>query len=99
MVPEFETKEQAENAFIEFLEASGVQADWTWEQTMRVLIQFPMYRALKTTTERREAFEKFIRDKRYREVQNARETNARNREDFLSQLAECKELTQYSRFS
>lgn len=40
--------------------SQGVRPDWTWEQTMRAIITNPMYRALKTTAERKAAFNAFI---------------------------------------
>ena len=34
--------------------------DWTWEQTMREIITHPIYRALKTPSERKAAFHAYL---------------------------------------
>ena|SRR5438874_313973 len=45
----------------------GVKPDWTWEQTMRAIIGKPMYRALKTLAERKQAFHDYVDDLRKKE--------------------------------
>ncbi|KAJ1573213.1 hypothetical protein NDA12_000884 [Ustilago hordei] len=53
-------KEAAESAFIQLLIDTGVDVDWTWETTMRTIITNPLYKALKTISERKAAFNKHI---------------------------------------
>jgi pre-mRNA-processing factor 40 len=36
-----------------------VGASWTWEQAMRAIISHPLYLALKTLAERKEAFAQY----------------------------------------
>ncbi|KAI3633051.1 hypothetical protein MIR68_009126 [Amoeboaphelidium protococcarum] len=55
----FYTQQEAEDAFISLLRAKGVTMEWTWDDAIRQLHQYPLYRALKTALERREAFDKF----------------------------------------
>ena len=45
----------------------GVKPEWTWEQTMRAIIAKPMYRALKTLAERKQAFQDYVDDLRKKE--------------------------------
>lgn len=42
------------------LREKGVDASWTWEQTMRAVITEPLYKSLKTLAERKAAFGKHI---------------------------------------
>lgn len=53
-------KEGAEAAFIQLLENTRVDVDWTWETTMRAIITDPLYKALKSIAERKAAFAKYI---------------------------------------
>ncbi|TPX78538.1 hypothetical protein CcCBS67573_g00254 [Chytriomyces confervae] len=78
----FETKEEAEVAFKEMLEAAEVGIDWTWEQTMRHVINKPMYRSLKTLAERKTAFQEFVDDKR-RKIKKAEEEKLAFERDTL----------------
>ena len=57
--PEYGSLEEAEGAFMKMLRRHNVQADWTWEQTMRAIIKDPQYRALKDPRDRKSAFEKY----------------------------------------
>ncbi|EPQ27162.1 uncharacterized protein PFL1_05443 [Pseudozyma flocculosa PF-1] len=62
----------AEAAFISLLEQKKVDVDWTWEVTMRAIITEPLYKALKTIAERKNAFAKYIeRLKRQRAEERA----------------------------
>ncbi|KAI8816324.1 uncharacterized protein EV422DRAFT_509905 [Fimicolochytrium jonesii] len=64
----FNTREEAEAAFKGLLAETGVTHHWTWEQTMREVIDQPMYRALKTLAERRSAFDQYVHEKRKEEA-------------------------------
>jgi pre-mRNA-processing factor 40 len=66
-VPEFTNVDDATKAFTQLLRQTGVTPAWTWEQTMRAIITDPMYKALKTLSERKAAFEKYVEDIRRRE--------------------------------
>jgi pre-mRNA-processing factor 40 len=58
----FDTKGEAEDAWLEMLRNVGVEPNWTWEQCIRKASGNPIYRALKTTAERKEAFERYCRE-------------------------------------
>ncbi|KAK0547059.1 U1 snRNP protein [Tilletia horrida] len=83
----FPNKEDAERAFIDLLRSKGVDLKWSWEQTMRAIVTEPMYRALKTLAERKNAFGKYLR-----ELEEAEEKEKRDRMDKLLPL--WRELAQ-----
>ncbi|KAG6813858.1 hypothetical protein H0H92_006265 [Tricholoma furcatifolium] len=55
----FATVEEGEKAFFHLLRKAGVDADWTWDRTMRAIITDPLYKALNTLAEKKAAWEKF----------------------------------------
>ena len=54
----FATLEEGEKAFCHLLRKAGVDANWTWDQTMRAIITDPLYRALNTLAEKKACWEK-----------------------------------------
>lgn len=40
------------------LRKAGVDADWSWDQTMRAIITDPLYKALNTLAEKKTAWQK-----------------------------------------
>ena len=40
------------------LRKAGVDADWSWDQTMRAIITDPLYKALNTLAEKKAAWQK-----------------------------------------
>lgn len=40
------------------LRKAGVDANWTWDQTMRSIITDPLYKALNTLAEKKSAWQK-----------------------------------------
>jgi hypothetical protein len=54
----FATYEEGEKAFFHLLKKAGVDANWTWEQTMRAIITDPLYKALNSLAEKKKAYEK-----------------------------------------
>lgn len=54
----FATVEEGEKAFIHLLRKAGVDANWTWDQTMRAIITDPLYKALNTLAEKKACWEK-----------------------------------------
>lgn len=54
----FTTIEEAEKAFMHLLRKAGVDANWTWDQTMRAIITDPLYKALNTLAEKKACWEK-----------------------------------------
>lgn len=60
MIPHngFTTVEEGEKAFVHLLKKAGVDANWTWDQTMRAIITDPLYKALNTLAEKKACWEK-----------------------------------------
>jgi len=54
----FQTLEEGEKAFTHLLRKAGVDANWTWDQTMRAIITDPLYRALNSLAEKKGCWEK-----------------------------------------
>ena len=54
----FATVEEGEKAFMHLLRKAGVDANWTWDQTMRAIITDPLYKALNTLAEKKAAWQK-----------------------------------------
>ncbi len=50
--------EEAEEAFVHLLRKAGVDAKWTWDQTMHAIITDPLYKALDTLAEKKACWEK-----------------------------------------
>jgi pre-mRNA-processing factor 40 len=96
--PEYNSLEEAENAFMKMLKRHNVQADWSWEQTMRVTIKDPQYRALKDPRDRKAAFEKYAAELRMQEKDRAKERFAKLRTDFNTMLKSHPEIKHYSRW-
>lgn len=97
--PTYANKVEAKNAFKELLEAVHVEADWTWEQAMRVIINDKRYGALKTLGERKQAFNEYLSYRKKHEAEEKRIKQKRAREEFLIMLQESKQLTSTMRWS
>lgn len=54
----FQTVEDGEKAFTHLLRKAGIDANWTWDQTMRAIITDPLYKALNTLAEKKACWEK-----------------------------------------
>lgn len=54
----FATFEEGEKAFMHLLRKAGVDADWTWDQTMRTIITDPLYKALNSLAEKKATWQK-----------------------------------------
>lgn len=96
--PEYPSFEEAESAFMKLLRRCNVQADWSWEQTMRATIKDPQYRALKDPKDRKTAFEKYVAEVRSQEKDKAKERLAKLRADFGTMLRSHPEIKHYSRW-
>ncbi|KAI5563702.1 hypothetical protein POPTR_014G013100v4 [Populus trichocarpa] len=95
----FANKLEAKNAFKALLESANVQSDWTWEQTMREIINDKRYAALKTLGERKQAFNEYLGQRKKLEAEERRVRQKKAREEFAKMLEECKELTSSMKWS
>jgi len=57
----FATFEEGEKAFMFLLRKAGVDANWTWDQTMRAIITDPLYKALNSLAEKKATWQKVRR--------------------------------------
>lgn len=83
---------------MKLLKRSNVQPDWTWEQTMRAIIQDPQYRSLKDPKERKAAFEKYVVESRVLDKEREKERLAKLRADFTNMLRSHSEIKPYTRW-
>jgi pre-mRNA-processing factor 40 len=60
----FLTVEEGEKAFTHLMRKAGVDANWSWEQTMRATITDPLYKSLNTLAEKKACWEK-VRGERF----------------------------------
>ncbi|KAI0065611.1 hypothetical protein BV25DRAFT_1913625 [Artomyces pyxidatus] len=63
----FATVEEGEKAFMYLLRKAGVDANWTWDQTMRAIITDPLYKALNTLGEKKTAWQKYTENLKAKE--------------------------------
>lgn len=96
--PEYATPEEAEAAFVKLLRRSGVQPDWSWEQTLRAIVKDPQYRAIKDPRERKIAFEKYCNDVIAQDKEKAKERLTKLRADFATMLRSHPEIKYYTRW-
>jgi pre-mRNA-processing factor 40 len=96
--PTYSSFEEAEAAFLKLLRRVGVQADWTWERTMKAIIKDPQYRSLKDPKERKVAFEKLIIEMRDQEKEREKARITKLRHDFTTMLKRHAEIKHYSRW-
>ncbi|KAI1318701.1 PRP40 pre-mRNA processing factor 40 [Mortierella claussenii] len=97
--PEFSTKEEAEEAFKNLLKETGVTSTWTWEQTMRAVVTNPMYRVLKTTAERKTAFQEYVDERRIQEKQEEKALQEKQKQDFMDLLKSSDKVSHASRYT
>lgn len=96
--PEYATPEEAEAAFVKLLKRSGVQPDWTWEQTLRAVVKDPQFRAIKDPKDRKAAFEKYCHDVIVQDKERAKERLTKLRADFATMLRSHPEIKHYTRW-
>ncbi|KAJ3556676.1 hypothetical protein NM688_g1891 [Phlebia brevispora] len=63
----FATFDEAEKAFMHLLRKAGVDANWTWDQTMRAIITDPLYKALNTLAEKKTTWQKYTENLKAKE--------------------------------
>lgn len=66
---------------------------------MRAVVINPMYRALKTTQERKTAFQDYVDERRIQEKQEERARQQKLKEDFIALLSGSEKVTHASRYT
>ncbi|KAL1534229.1 pre-mRNA-processing protein 40A-like [Salvia divinorum] len=95
----YATKQEAKNAFKTLLESANVEADWTWDQAMRVIINDKRYGALKTLGEKKQAFNEYLMQRKKIEAEERRLRQRKAKEEFTKMLEESEELMSSTRWS
>lgn len=95
----YANKLEAKNAFKSLLESANVEADWSWDQAMRVIINDKRYGALKSLGERKQAFNEYLNQRKKIEAEERRVKQRKARDDFITMLEESKDLTSSTRWS
>ncbi|CAL4949397.1 unnamed protein product [Urochloa decumbens] len=90
---------ETKNAFKSLLDSANVESDWTWDQTMKVIINDKRYGVLETLGERKQAFYEYLNQRKKFEAEEKRVKQRKARDDFLEMLEECKDLTSSTRWS
>lgn len=76
--------------FKEALAEAGVTATWRWDDAQRVTASDPRFRALKTTSDRKAAFNQFIEDQKTKDRNEARLRRQQQKEAFVQLLEESR---------
>ncbi|KAI3673052.1 hypothetical protein L6452_39162 [Arctium lappa] len=95
----YENKQDAKNAFKVLLENANIASDWTWDQAMRIIINDRRYSALRTLSERKQAFNEFLGQKKKQEAEERRNKQKKAREEFKKMLDDSKEITSSTKWS
>lgn len=73
-------QEEAKDAFKELLAAKGVASDWSWEQTMKLIINDKRYAALKSLGEKKQCFNEYLQQRKKGEKEEERQRLKRAKE-------------------
>ena len=79
-------QEEAKDAFKELLAAKGVASDWSWEQTMKLIINDKRYAALKSLGEKKQCFNEYLQQRKKGEKEEERQQLKRAKEVCFSCL-------------
>ncbi|EEB90287.1 hypothetical protein MPER_11522, partial [Moniliophthora perniciosa FA553] len=95
----FATVEEGEKAFTHLLRKAGVDANWTWDQTMRAIITDPLYKALNTLAEKKAVFEKYTTNLKVKEAEEKEARLAKLRPALRNMLKGNPNVFHYSTFA
>ncbi|KJA28179.1 hypothetical protein HYPSUDRAFT_34557 [Hypholoma sublateritium FD-334 SS-4] len=94
----FMTVEEGEKAFVHLLRKAGVDANWTWDQTMRAIITDPLYKALNTLAEKKACWEKYTNGLRVKEHEEREARLAKLRPALRNMLRGNPNVFHYTTF-
>ncbi|GBE86371.1 Pre-mRNA-processing protein [Sparassis crispa] len=95
----FQTVEEGEKAFVHLLRKAGVDARWTWDQTMRAIITDPLYKALNTLAEKKAVYQKYTEDLLAKEVEEREARLAKSRPAIRNMLRGNPSVFHYTTFA
>jgi pre-mRNA-processing factor 40 len=96
--PKFATHEEAVKGFKRLLIEAGMKVDWGWEQTLRAIIHSPMYRAIKTVSEKRQIYTELLEEMKGREVTDKKHAQKKLKEDLKRALKSIPDISSSSRY-
>lgn len=88
----FSSEQEAQEAFINLLKKTGVDESWSWEQTMRAIVNNKDYKSLRTHSQRKEAFEKYIKELKREGKLSRSERQTLHREKFEAAIRKHREI-------
>ncbi|KIM44621.1 hypothetical protein M413DRAFT_442582 [Hebeloma cylindrosporum] len=94
----FMTVEEGEKAFVHLLRKAGVDANWTWDQTMRAIITDPLYKALNTLAEKKACWEKYTNGLKVKEQEEKEARLSKLRPALRNMLKGNPSVFHYSTF-
>jgi pre-mRNA-processing factor 40 len=86
-------KNEAIRIFKQLLEESGVEPEWDWNRTMKVIIKDDRYKVLKNVRQKTDVFNEYVEEKRQKDREERRERERKGRHDFMEMLNELTDLT------
>ncbi|KAI0028675.1 hypothetical protein K488DRAFT_58019, partial [Vararia minispora EC-137] len=95
----FSTLEEGEKAFTFLLRKAGVDASWTWDQTMRAIITDPLYKALGTLAEKKACWQKYTEGLRAKEQEEREARLAKTRPALRNMLKGNPNVFHYTTFA
>ncbi|KAI0367020.1 hypothetical protein BV20DRAFT_1123833 [Pilatotrama ljubarskyi] len=95
----FATVEEGEKAFTHLLRKAGVDANWTWDQTMRAIITDPLYKALNTLAEKKATWQKYVDGLRAKEQEEREARLAKLRPSIRNMLKGNPNVFHYTTFA
>ncbi|KAJ2934019.1 hypothetical protein H1R20_g3064, partial [Candolleomyces eurysporus] len=94
----FISVEEGEKAFTHLLKKAGVDAGWTWDQTMRAIITDPLYKALNTLAEKKTCWEKYVNGLKAKEQEEKEARLSKLRPALRNMLKGNPNVFHYSTF-
>ncbi|KZV61624.1 hypothetical protein PENSPDRAFT_759298, partial [Peniophora sp. CONT] len=95
----FQNQEEAEKAFTFLLRKAGVDANWTWDQTMRAIITDPLYKALNTLAEKKTTWQKYTENLKAKEQEEREARLAKTRPALRNMLKGNPNVFHYTTFA
>ncbi|KAI0819677.1 hypothetical protein BC628DRAFT_1413591 [Trametes gibbosa] len=95
----FATVEEGEKAFTHLLRKAGVDANWTWDQTMRAIITDPLYKALNTLAEKKATWQKYVDGLRAKEQEEREARLSKLRPSIRNMLKGNPNVFHYTTFA
>ena len=88
----YTTHEEKVDAFKQLLNDRGVTSTWTWDMTMRTIVNDERYKLIKTLAEKKQLLADFQNERKKLEREEKRKKENKIREAFVEMLKECKQI-------